>query len=219
MIYTMRCRKATLVSARPTGNLHDMVQNVESRRGRPPGFDRDAVIRAAIGAFFETGYEATTLADLERSTGIDRSTLYNSFGGKRGLYELATQSYLEDAEAGLFGPLERSGTGGYDAVLEFLGRLRTGLTSDNAIPGCLIVNDMAAGTAPEQAARYRVRLEEGLESALERAGDPDADARAGLLASSVLGVNLVSKATGDRREVARLLDAVIATVTQWRDAS
>ena len=193
------------------GNLHDMVQNTV-RRGRPPKFDRDAVIAAATEAFFRSGFDATTLADLERATGVDRSTLYNSFGGKRGLYDLATAAYLDRAELALFEPLTSGSEDGYSDILEFFGYLRTGLTATEAIPGCLIVNDMAAGSAPEAASRYRTRLEAGLTAALTRAGHPDPAAAAGLLTTSVLGINLVSKMTGDPTEIGRLIDAATASV-------
>lgn len=191
------------------------------KRGRPPKYDHDAVVGAAISAFFRQGYEATTLADLEEATGVDRSTLYNSFGGKAGLYSLATGTYLAVAETGLFGPLLEGTDDGYADLLEFLSRLRLGLTSADAIPGCLIVNDMAAGADPGAATRYRAMLEEGLRRALERTGDPDVERRsqrAGLLSTSVLGVNLVSKATGDQAEIARLVDAMIDEVRRWQTA-
>lgn len=188
------------------------------KRGRPPAFDRYEVIAAAIGAFFRNGLEATTLADLERATGVDRSTLYNSFGGKSGLYESATSTYLALAEAGLFAPLLNGTDDGYSDILEFLGNLRTGLTAADAIPGCLIVNDMAAGADPGAAARYRSLLEDGLLAALARTGDPDHERRAhraALVAASVIGINLVSKATADPREIERLVDALTDLVVSW----
>ena len=137
------------------------------KRGRPPKFDREEVIRAAITAFFHAGYEATTLAEIEAATGVDRSTLYNSFGGKAGLYQSATRTYLAMAEATLFQPLLEGSDDGYADIIEFLANLRTGLTSADAIPGCLIVNDMAAGADPDAAAAYRSTLEDGLQRALE----------------------------------------------------
>ena len=194
-----------------------MVQK-SSRRGRPPEFDREAVIAGATTAFFRTGYEATTLSDLEAATGVDRSTLYNSFGGKRGLYAQATGVYLDNAEQFLFGPMLRGGADGYRDILDFLDSLRTGLTGGTDLPGCLIVNDMAAGSAPEAAARYRRLLEAGLVAALTRAGHPDVDAGAAMLSAVVLGVNLVSKVTADAEEIARVVDAMIATVQDWRAA-
>lgn len=176
------------------------------------------MVSAAIGAFFAKGYENTTLADLEAATGVDRSTLYNSFDGKAGLYALATTAYLENAEMWLFEPLHHGDRPGYGDLLEFLARLRLGLTSPEAIPGCLIVNDMAAQTAPEAAARYRQRIEEGLVAALDRAGDPEPAERASLLTASILGVNLVSKMTADPNEIARHIDAMIASVDGWAAA-
>ena len=197
-----------------------MVQKAPAKRGRPPKFDRDAVIGAAIGAFFHTGYEATTLPDLEAATGLDRSSLYNSFGGKRGLYEAAITTYLDVAEGGLFEPLLEGTDDGYADLLTFLGFLRTGLTSPEAIPGCLIVNDMASGADPEAAARYRGLLEDGMRRAIERTGETDQarrDERAALLTLGVLAVNLISKTTGgDADEIGRHLDAMTATVLDWR---
>ena len=134
----------------------------------------------------------------------------------------ATCTYLEFAEAGLFAPLLVGTEDGYADILEFLDRLRSGLTSPTAIPGCLIVNDMAAGADPGAAQRYRSMLEEGLERALLRAGDDDAarrSTRAGLLSSSVLGVNLVSKTTGGQvDEINRLVDSMVGEVARWQAA-
>lgn len=207
-----------------------MVQKASTgskKRGRPAKFDRDQVIASAINAFFAKGFEATTLGDLEAATGVDRSTLYNSFGGKAGLYSSATSTYLAMAEKGLFATLlegNGDGTGegnGYDEILEFLARLRIGLTTATT-PGCLIVNDMAAGVDPAAAARYRDLMEEGLRRALARTDDTDPgrrEQRAGLLAASVLGVNLVSKSTGDPVEIGRHIDALEHEVCRWRDGS
>ena len=192
-----------------------MVQK-PAQRGRPPKFDQGAVVDAAIGAFFRSGFDATTLKDLEQATGVDRSTLYNSFGGKQGLYELATTAYLDRAEIGLFTPLSSGTDDGYADILAFLGRLRSGLGSPSATPGCLIVNDMATGSAPDAAARYRARLEAGLIAALTRAQHPTPEHGAATLAAAVLGLNLVSKLTGDAAEINRLIDAMESTVHDWQ---
>ncbi|MEM7142651.1 MAG: TetR/AcrR family transcriptional regulator [Actinomycetota bacterium] len=195
-----------------------MVQKADSaRRGRPPTFDRDAVVASAMGAFFHKGFEATTLAELEAATGLDRSSLYNSFGGKAGLYEAATTTYLDRAEQTLLHPLLNGTDDGYADLLAFLDNLRIGLTSADAIPGCLIVNDMAAGADPAAAARYRALIEEGLRAALDRAGDADAERRAAFLTASVIGVNLVAKTTaGDAAEIARHVAAIVDEVVSWR---
>ncbi len=202
-----------------------MVQKASSEsktRGRPAKFDRDEVVGGAINAFFAKGYEATTLADLEASTGVDRSTLYNSFGGKAGIYASATSTYLAMAEQGLFAPLLEGTPGpdgdGYDHIIEFLSRLKAGLTTAT-IPGCMIVNDMAAGVDPGAASRYRELLEDGLRRALGRTSDLDTarlEHRVDLLSAAVLGVNLVSKATGDAELISRQVDALDQEVRRWQ---
>ncbi len=133
-----------------------------------------------------------------------------------GLYELATRSYLDRAEAWLFNPLWEGTDDGYEDVKTFLARLREGLTATDAIPGCLIVNDMATGSAPEAAVRYRNQLESGLTKALKRSGHATPEADASLLSTAVLGVNLVSKSTADAAEINRLVDAMVATVVGWQ---
>ena len=70
--------------------------------------------------------------------------------------------------------------------------------------------------------QFRSMLEEGLERALTRAGDADAArraTRAGLLSTSVLGVNLVSKTTGGEvDEIDRLIDSMEGEVRRWQSA-
>ncbi|MEL7210186.1 MAG: TetR/AcrR family transcriptional regulator [Actinomycetota bacterium] len=189
-----------------------------SGRGRPPKFDHDAVVTAAIDAFWERGLEATSLTDIEAATGVDRSTLYNSFGGKSGLYELATDQYLQQAETWLFEPLLEGDGDGLDDILRFLDRLKTGLTTASK-PGCLIVNDMAIGPDKRPSERYQAVLERGLREALGRAESvpaPLADGRARLIASSVIGANLISRAGRSTEDLGLLIDAVIEQVESWR---
>lgn len=188
-------------------------------QGRPPKFDREAVIAAAIDAFWEGGLQGTTLPQLEAATGVDRSTLYNSFGGKTGLYELATATYLERAETWLFAPLLEGSNDGVADIVEFLERLKTGLTSAEAQPGCLIVNDMAASPDKRPAEHYQQLLESGLRTALARSSDqqtPTTEHRVGLITSAVIGINLMSKSGRSADDLGRLIDSVITQVRDWR---
>lgn len=191
-------------------------------QGRPPNFDQDAVVDAAIAAFWEGGLDGTTLPQLEVATGVDRSTLYNSFGGKTGLYELATIKYLEQAETSLFAPLLDGSNDGYTDIIEFLERLKSGLTSDGARPGCLIVNDMAAGPDKGPGERYQRLLESGLRTALHRSGDTQpatTEHRVSLIASAVIGVNLMSRAGRSAGDVGHIIDSVITQVRDWHPVS
>lgn len=65
----------------------------ESRRGRPRGYDRDAALHAAMRAFWEHGFEATSIADLTRAMQIGAPSLYAAFGDKKALFREAVELY------------------------------------------------------------------------------------------------------------------------------
>lgn len=90
---------------------------------------------AVIIAFWVKGVEATTLSDLEAATGVDRSSIYNSFGGKEGLCRSATSAYVESAEEVLFEPLYK-GTAGIADLIEFLDRIAANLGAGTNPQGC-----------------------------------------------------------------------------------
>ncbi|OUS79720.1 TetR/AcrR family transcriptional regulator [Rhodococcus sp. NCIMB 12038] len=60
---------------------------------RTPEFDRDTVLENAMGAFWEHGFEATSMADLLAVTGLSKSSLYASFGDKHAVFVAAYDLY------------------------------------------------------------------------------------------------------------------------------
>ena len=200
-----------------------MVQNASPTRkpvGRRPSFDRDAVVAAAITAFWAKGFEATTLSDLESATGLDRSSIYNSFGGKDGLYRSAAAAYVDSAEDVLFEPLSK-GKDGVTDIIEFLDRLADNLGAGTHPPGCLIVNDMSAEVDHKATNRYLTRLEEGLRAALERAsesGETEASMnaqRCQLLTAAILGVNITHRNDESGTRAQELINGLRSEVGSW----
>ena len=63
--------------------------------GRPREFDEGAVLEAAMEAFWQKGYEATSLADLCECTGLHKGSLYQAFGDKHQLFMSALQHYVD----------------------------------------------------------------------------------------------------------------------------
>lgn len=61
--------------------------------GRPLKFDPDAALSAIKAAFWERGYEGTSLQDIEAATGQNKQSLYRLIGGKRQMYLRALQDY------------------------------------------------------------------------------------------------------------------------------
>ncbi|HCE5827398.1 TPA: TetR/AcrR family transcriptional regulator [Pseudomonas aeruginosa] len=63
--------------------------------GRPREFDRDSVIEAAMQVFWSNGYDGTSTQALCENIGLGKGSLYNAFGSKQQLYELALQHYQD----------------------------------------------------------------------------------------------------------------------------
>lgn len=56
-------------------------------------YDETEVLDSAMKAFWSKGYEATSLQDLVKATGINRGSLYHAFPGKRALFMRALDHY------------------------------------------------------------------------------------------------------------------------------
>ncbi|WP_298781737.1 TetR/AcrR family transcriptional regulator [uncultured Polaribacter sp.] len=60
-------------------------------------FDKEIVINKSLNVFHLKGYNLTSMQDLVNATGLNRSSIYNSFGSKLELYKLCLKSYQESS--------------------------------------------------------------------------------------------------------------------------
>jgi AcrR family transcriptional regulator len=60
---------------------------------RPREFDEDYVLEKALHVFWDKGYEAASLADLQEATGLTKSSLYKAFESKDGLFRRVLERY------------------------------------------------------------------------------------------------------------------------------
>ncbi|PCI10054.1 TetR family transcriptional regulator [bacterium] len=60
---------------------------------RPKSFDPDTVLAKAMGVFWEKGFDAASISDLTDAMGINRFSLYDTFGDKHQLYLQALDAY------------------------------------------------------------------------------------------------------------------------------
>lgn len=111
-----------------------MVQNV----ARPREFDEDEVVAQALEQFWAAGFRGTSTGDLERVTGLNRSSLYNTFGGKRELFVAALDAYAAGPCAELHRPLAT--LRGAEALGGYLDGLAAFVKSPVMSKGCLMVN-------------------------------------------------------------------------------
>ena len=63
--------------------------------GRLKAFDRNDVLDAAIQLFWKKGYADTSLSDLEKATGVNKSGLYSEFKDKDDIFFESLRRYHE----------------------------------------------------------------------------------------------------------------------------
>lgn len=188
--------------------------------GRPKQFDPDAAVEQAMQVFWRHGYGATTPQGLVDALGIGKGSLYNAFGGKRQLFDLALRRYLDAQNATVAQLLDGSGP-----VKE---RLREALhfiaQTDLADPdrrGCMALNSAmefgrtdAAVTAQVQGMFDRMEgafcalIEEG-QRAGEIAPGRDAKALASLLLNTVNGMKLTARVESGPDRLCRVIDTTV----------
>lgn len=145
---------------------------------RTLAFDRESAIRAAREVFWRDGYATVSLPALEAATGLSRSSIYNSFGSKRGLFDAAVQSYLDDVIRPRLRPLQQANVTP-TALADYLDGLQHAFSHASPPPGCLLVNTASTPLAEDDhvaeiIAAYRSELHAAIGNGV-RARFPDAD--------------------------------------------
>jgi TetR/AcrR family transcriptional repressor of nem operon len=114
-------------------------------------FDEDLLLEAALKAFWQNGFAATSMIDVAEATGVQRGSLYNAYGDKEQLFLLAYERYagqfLDSVRQALADP---DPAAGLNAL--FKGAIAH-MTEDGASRGCLttktVIELPAAGPAIE----------------------------------------------------------------------
>lgn len=172
-------------------------------------FDTGAVLDKAMQAFWSRGYEATSMQDLVACTGVNRASLYATYGDKHALFLASLRAFAEtvhhrrlaDLEAA-YGPREAI----RQSLLAFVPR-----DGDPTPPaGCFLTNtalelaahDPDAGrivaAAQKQTEAWYARMIKKGKAAGEIAPHvKPADAASALLAC-VIGISVLSRSRPER---------------------
>ena len=160
--------------------------------GRPRAFDEETVLDRAAEVFWRHGYDGASLSALTSAMGINRPSLYSTFGSKEQLFRRAFARYHETKVATARAALDRPTA--YAAVEAFLRTSADGLTTGDHPPGCLSIQGGLACSAEntgiaEILAAGRAATESALLERLSRAaaeGDLPAGVDATALARFVM---------------------------------
>jgi AcrR family transcriptional regulator len=183
--------------------------------GRTQTFDTATAVGAARDVFWRLGYDATSLGDLERATGLGRSSLYHAFGSKRGLFDAAVESYLDEIVRPRLAALTGEGSGvsgpaaAREALAGYFAEMAAAVAAveyDDERAGCLLLVSTAGLAGHDATVRaavdaYRAELSSAFSAALGRAlpeaPAADLEGRARLFTSLVIGALTLARVNRD----------------------
>lgn len=189
-------------------------------RGRPRAFCEEQALDAAMRVFSEKGYEAASLSDLTSAMGINRFSMYATFGNKEALFVKAMDRFTGGVTSHLDATLAE-GTA-RDSIERMLLESVSVFTAAEG-PGLCFVTQ-APLTAPEVSeatkqfvAQKRGVVELGLRKRLDRAFqegelpvDVSTTSLARFYAVMIQGIALQAHHGGTRDELLAVVDVAMA---------
>ena len=186
-------------------------------------FIRDEVLLKAMMLFNEKGYAACSVQNLLDATGLNRGSLYASFGDKHTLYlealDLYERLFIKEFEKFLL-----TGESPIHSIRAFFDIAFLGLNEAQLRAGCFFVNTIVEMTDIDQdlvnTAGFKLdRLEAAFENALRRAqkqgelsNDKGPVAISRFLGSTIKGLRITCKQTQDKDVIAGIIHTALSVL-------
>ena len=187
-------------------------------------FDVDEVLDKAMQAFWERGYQGTSMQDLVERTGIHRGSLYATYRDKQALFRAALLRYDERVRGRLLERLE-SLDQPREAIRQALMAFVEGLSDKGGNKGCFMTNTALELAAHDrEVGRIVARAQEDMEAFFARMVDKgkqrgeigahvDSRAAARGLLASFLGLVVLTRSRPQRA----LLESIVAEAMRRLD--
>lgn len=168
-------------------------------------FDPEEVLSRAVNVFWSKGYEAASVRDLQEEMGIQRQSLYDTFGSKHQLFLTALRYYHENVIVNNLCHLFSTPSPKKSIQNIFYQRIKDAGDS-TIIGGCLVTNTLSElglrdAEVKEQAKKTLDYMESAFLCAIRRAQElgeinstKDAKSLAALLVNNLQGMFVMSKA-------------------------
>lgn len=167
-----------------------------AKRGRPARYTPDELLDVVVSVFIARGYDATSMDDLARATGLTKSSFYHHVSGKEELLRRAVARAVDALFAVLVEPASVDGRA-VDRLEHVVRRSVDVLAAE--LPYVTVLLRVRGNTAAERWALNRRREFDRRLSALVRAAIDEGDVRADL----------------DPALLTRLLFGMVNGVAEW----
>ena len=134
---------------------------------RPRKYDPESVSQKIMDTFWAKGYDTTAIADLIAATGLQKGSLYNAFGDKSKMFQIALLRCDREMVSKMVELMDQ--LGGREAITALLAAPAQSVIAGNQ-RGCLLCNSMGEYACLDDVAREIVnRSREHFEGAIRRA--------------------------------------------------
>jgi len=187
---------------------------------RPREFEPEEVVAKAMDLFWRKGYLATSVQDLVEETGVNRASLYATFGDKHGLFLRALAHYARSVVPMRAGILHQPGAS-LPQIREYFTTVADDFSGLGRGRGCLMVNSAielavhdpeVAESVTDHLARLEAAFAGALRRAVERGEIPESSnvpALARFLMSTAQGLMVVGKANPNPHLLADIVDSTL----------
>lgn len=107
---------------------------------RPVEFEYNDVLNNAMEQFWREGFEASSVQKLLDVTGINRGTLYNSFGDKDTFFKACLDHYNKQIAKDLDASLNNADLAPWPAIEKYFDLTVLSVSNKQRAMGCLLVN-------------------------------------------------------------------------------
>ncbi|ATY10440.1 TetR/AcrR family transcriptional regulator [Amycolatopsis sp. AA4] len=184
-------------------------------------FEMDVVLDAAMVQFWRAGYSATSLDDLSKATGLNRSSIYASLGDKDALYLRCLERYAVRYGDKYDQALASAAEDPVRAVREFFEVTLQRIADPDVPDGCLVAQTAMA--IPVLSADIAARATEALglqqarlRTALRAAKLPGADDFAVHLAAVNQSLAVMSRAGASPEQLRAIVDVSLDALSRSR---
>lgn len=124
---------------------------------RPVEFDENKVLDKAMEQFWREGYEASSVQKLLDCTGINRGTLYNSFGDKDTFFKSCIDQYNKNIDSQIANSLKDKKLSAWSAISMYFDEAVLNISNKQRSLGCLLVNSLCESINYDKDMRKIVR--------------------------------------------------------------
>jgi len=172
--------------------------------------------------FWRLGFDATTMRELERASGVGIRSLHNTFGEKEELFAKVMKVYREMVE-GILGQMFAEPS--VEAIATFfeMSVIPTDDPTDQRNAGCLVVNSVfelpeMPPPISEEVRTYRQAFIDTFKKSLQAENIPEPEEKAEYLLGSLWGVLSQIRLAQDTTAAEPMAKVIAETIRGWKQS-